>query len=73
MSASGESMFVRCIVRMYRHRMRLSGGIADLFVPAGVNPSPGNRNNAIQFPDSFCISFIPISLDQNVCVVRAIS
>jgi hypothetical protein len=50
--------------------MRISGGIADRFEPAGVNPSLGNRNNAIQFPNSFSISFIPINLDQDVGIVR---
>jgi hypothetical protein len=70
MSVSGESMLERRIVRMCRHRMRISGGIADRFEPAGVNPSLGNRNNAIQFPNSFSISFIPINLDQDVGIVR---
>ena len=73
MSVSGESMFARCIARMYRHRMKISGVIADLFVPAGVNPSLGNRNNAIQFPQSLSISYIPINLDHYECVVHASS
>jgi hypothetical protein len=51
--------------------MKISGGIADRFVPAGLNPALGYRNNAIQFPNSFTVSFIPISLDKDVGILRA--
>jgi hypothetical protein len=61
MSVSGEAMFAHCSVRMYRRRMKISGGTTDRFVPAAVNPGLGNRNNAIQFPKSLSICF-PLSV-----------
>ena len=63
MSVPGGYMFEQCIVRMCGDREKISREIADLFVPADVNPSLGNRNNAIQFTNSFSISFIPINLE----------
>ncbi len=50
MSVSGESMFARCIARIYRRRRKILAGIADLFVPAGGDASLSNRNSAFQLP-----------------------